>query len=295
MDVPDAMHPAEEVAKKEDVPTLITLPEELVRTILVGAGDIGTAAVAQTCRVLCAVAKDEDLWEDLVCLAWPHLVEAARKVKRWDTCPPVDGWRRMHHRRVTEAGPAWRRLCPLHDHILLHAHEDPTAEWLGEHGAMLLRVDAVVRQLGVRSERSPAHLRWRLCLAAAHGDDRLARAAAASADECCRELDEWYDQLQAGSTGCERGWPLLHRAFGGLSALATSLRYVAAGSENAHALALAVERVCELVRSLQSEGCDLSIIPAPRRPAHAAWPDHWWWRCPEPTFVSGGCPLIVPI
>ena len=132
-------------------------------------------------------------------------------------------------------------------------------------------------------------------LEAAGGE--MALAATALADECCETLDEWYSRVASGSGHAKlEQRRLLQRAFRGASAIHAFQTTVALFEflPLDEALRLALKRVGVAVGSLQSEGCDLSL-PAHLRPAQVGARDHWWWRCQEPTFVSGGNPWVGSI
>lgn len=311
--------------------SLLDLPDEVLILLLFHVGVDGTLAAAQCCHGVSAVTQSDVLWKFLCGNSWPDWTDArslwmilcaSSSGFAWDVYPDMKGasWRELYEQRVRACGVGWRRLLPLYDRCLLKAHRlVPTTieadhhdmataavvgssavvaerAWSIEYCELLLDLEVELREAAhqqMSAQRRSSHREWARCLELSQSAEQLTRAADTLARESGAALDEWYELLEAGMAGSEQCWRRLLAAFRGLSALTVMRRYVSDDGASEHAIREAAQRVSTVVRSLQSEGCDLSL-PAFRRPACAQWPGHWWWSCPEPTFISGGCPFIVP-
>lgn len=208
--------------------------------------------------------------------------------------------------RVQATGPGWRVLAPLFDRSLVLAHEQSVcpqeASWISELGFILLHIDCTRRALS-DSRPNAEGRRWAMavlrCLASEY--ERV-MTSIAEATRCASEaLDTWYDLASSG----QQQQQLLVNAFRCLSSVRVLRAFLGSndtpmGSDSS---AVAIAALCgaldkshslleRSINSLHTEGCDLSLSAANRPALLTARPEHWWWRCKAPCYVSGGCPLV---
>ena len=248
--------------------------------------------------------------------------------------PPKAAWREFFSRKYC-AYDKNLTLSRQYDHIvvLLHRRSNLADDWLEQLGwtlaEMLLARSKVSERRYLLLPQTPSSanvhlpqiLSWRCpypWLTNRHADE-MVDAAVALSTEACALLDAWYELAgQGGISHSSESRRDLLRAFRALSALhaltwchvdlsgplvglnpaSHEQPWQAKRGQLARALKACTGRVAHTIRSMREEGCDISI-PASVRPACVVGPaaarTHWWWHCPEPTFVSGGCPLIPPM
>lgn len=312
--------------------TLPTLPDELLVHMLSLSNVTSTRQLAGCARLFSGLVASEVVWRAHCLRAWPQLVQAAAAWSRLPpgstqratdsrVVPPPDGWRRMFRERAHET-PGWQVLCPLYDSAIVLAHEqEPPRAWVGKLGLILASIDTSRVKLGLPSRRPAFQCDAEYCRCICSVIALLTLEAAQTADainaygeDAQVRLDEWYDLAEAGQPCQEH--PLLLSSFGAMSELlllqdATYLAEIRGWDEQlsplpefgcvrrsdvndvADALGAAIGRLERSVKSLQAEGCDLSISAARRPGMISTQRRHWWWRMQEPCFVSGGCPLIA--
>lgn len=153
-------------------------------------------------------------------------------------------------------------------------------------------------------------------LACAGDDDALAAHAATTGEDLAemrarsvgRQLDAWHELVDSGygasvTVACqmrEEAMVILLHVFEVRSALEVicEMLYATHPVTTAYEqLTAALAVIDENITSLRLEGCDLSVTTAQRSTTAigaivASSKEHWWWRIQEPTYVSGGCPLI---
>ena len=286
----------------------LTLPDEVLQNIAVRSGVLGTLALSASARTVNVLCASETVWRQLCAAVWPNRSAAAAAWAQIDTqsiehsldsrsCRPADdSWRRMFRQRCI-ATPGWQVLCPMYDLAIVLAHEPRRCTtWVTNLGFVLLEIDYARAELNLhcdhrgRAQDAEFARVWKAVFALLSSDAQTAQQVEACALSANEGLDEWYALAEAGG-GHEH--PLLVWAFRTLSALLVLGDGFAQGK---HPVGEAIEKGKQVlersIKSLNEEGCDLSMSAAKRSGLVAQRPGHWWWRLPEPRYVSGGCPLI---
>lgn len=307
---------------------LSCLPDEIVLLILAFANPIDVLACSQCSKVHRRLTLAESMWRSQSLSCWPQLGAAAAA---WATLSagysqrsldarvskPADGsWRRMFRHRIRST-PGWSVLCPMYDRAVVLAHQRQRAagqSWIAQLAFLLLEIDDARTKLrlptGVRAFRADVEYCRVSCATMAlltRRDASPEPELLAFGERTARALDDWYDLAESGDLGSQQH-PLLLSAFRALSAVLVLCDALEAFLRMRDAVAECKGVDCSgsvretlesvrlqletSVRSLKEEGCDLSVSPNHRPGLVATRGGHWWWRCTEPRYVSGGCPLI---
>ena len=263
---------------------LTDLHDDLLVQVL-ALGDVGAVAVfSAVCRRFALLAQNNELWRQLVAVAWPLLPPAIVETTPHSWCD--------FYRGRSAGFPCWRYYLIRMDEIE-HLLNKLLARGTAATGAEFEEFDrlalCLIKLWMVDESHSVSfHLlchtsgrRWAQRLCALIGEPGGRTALNAWTTAILLQLDDYYDPTLSR----EQLQHTLLRSLRCASALTILQDEIAAslGVETG----VAPERVAEALRSLEMEGFDVSV-KSTLLPARLPYTGHQWWRAQTRQGYLGG-------